>query len=1001
MNVADIVIRYRGEGFDSGQKQFDNLSKASSDAVSKIQSDAVKMRAALERSASGAGIPRRLELELALKPFREAESLRRLESELAAYGVNAGKASDANNALAQSDSRLSKAEMELAEAIRSRANAQKQVDVGGTNPAALQALENAKKRVMGAESGLAVITSEGNAGVIAANTRIIASENAITEARKARRALDSLDVQSSMSLVQWSSKVQEANKRVAQAESMRAEAVKARVAAETTSKSIGPTVSTVVPGLMRDERKGTALGRGTSTVTYTADDIRNISATSAPKSRTGDRFGRIGIDDDGNVSSFRMRNRIQQSIMGVAGLGEGPLEAIAQKWQYLDFMAKRYGTTISGLVAKAGPGLGILAGVAVLYKGLESTVKEGAKSFDEAGLSGRGYWSNLAAGLGIIDTWNLKHEKVAETLDRLSANYVRLKENMAFLKNASSADSGEAFAAMASSRRASAIDQRMSDIIGESKSIGAEYEAKRKAVGESTGGEAVDLYEEATGNRASYRQRRAVTSKWLRPETWITPGYDWTGEEGRMKEQSEAGLQDKVEVQRARGYAAKKQAEKLQSDLWNADIEEGMQSRSGVKRYDAGVSRQIKDIQEQFKGKLSVVEIDAKIRTIVNLSEAGRMVAEAVEKADMARFAGKRDFIQEKIASMNPDTIRSMGGKERVFATLQGNELNREESMASQRGELSVDQKMRRWLNAQTSRPSAYEEEGKRSQFGFEQRGEEMKSSSLRGTLNVTEAIAYATEKSMRATGAWQQALNKGTTEAQLLAKVLGEASEKQKHFTRNVLGRKAGADEQFSEWMEKNPNANDSQRITEYRRITNDVANNQRRSRELQEEAPDVQDELARRKREELQRTPGKKKGKTAWDELTDKKGKVLETEEDRESRVRGMVKPEADRINRRVQAFTGGMDRARSMWMDAAENTGRLANMSETHSVEAYRNRASYEQKKEMDPIVQAQLREAIKQSWQASQTNALLNRILSAMGGNPSNPSSGPVAAGVNDS
>lgn len=211
------------------------------------------------------------------------------------------------------------------------------------------------------------------------------------------------------------------------------------------------------------------------------------------------------------------------------------------------------------------------------------------------------------------------------------------------------------------------------------------------------------------------------------------------------------------------------------------------------------------------------------------------------------------------------------------------------------------------------------------------------------------------------------------------------QAEDAEKRFRQEVLGQRPGAVDRFDEWSRQNPDATEDDRIRKYRQFTNEEAERRSRLDELRGAAPDVVGELARRRREELQR-------QGLWDSYG-------ADEEERQARVEGEARPQAEAIQRQVNRYRSNIEKANSMWFSASENTGRLAEMSDVHSVAAYQHRASYDQKKEMDPLVQEQLRQAIKHTMEASQTNALLRQLISAVQGNPSNPSNyGGVSSNV---
>lgn len=141
------------------------------------------------------------------------------------------------------------------------------------------------------------------------------------------------------------------------------------------------------------DRRGTALGAGTSTVRYAAIEDE--------AGRSGERAGR----KFGEAFGFRAQNRVTNSLVAVAGL-DSPIGRVANTVEYLGHMADRSGLSIGQMLGKLAPSLAVAAGVGVITSQVVKLSDETDKLYESLGRPAPGGLENWLAGFKELATGN-------------------------------------------------------------------------------------------------------------------------------------------------------------------------------------------------------------------------------------------------------------------------------------------------------------------------------------------------------------------------------------------------------------------------------------------------------------------------------------------------------------------------------------------------------------------------------------------------------------------
>ena len=130
----------------------------------------------------------------------------------------------------------------------------------------------------------------------------------------------------------------------------------------------------------------------------------------------------------GGYRGFRMQQAVGRMALGTIGLEEGKLGMLANRLEYMHFMAERLGTSIPSMLMKFAPTIGIIGAVALVGKELNDVAEIGKKAFTDVGMAEEGFARNLMAGAGLLDVYKYKVEQTATVMEYAAQRIGALRE---------------------------------------------------------------------------------------------------------------------------------------------------------------------------------------------------------------------------------------------------------------------------------------------------------------------------------------------------------------------------------------------------------------------------------------------------------------------------------------------------------------------------------------------------------------------------------------------
>ena len=142
-----------------------------------------------------------------------------------------------------------------------------------------------------------------------------------------------------------------------------------------------------------------------------AETVNRINQVSnAAKRAGGEGFGAL------EHFLIRVSGGNRELMMGLRGL--------SQLMQGASGDTAKFGDALKATLAGVGVGLAAVA----VYKAFEGIADSGRQAFEDIGESSHGFFGDLLAGIGVIDTLNGKLEKTADVTSRLNDNFQRTQK---------------------------------------------------------------------------------------------------------------------------------------------------------------------------------------------------------------------------------------------------------------------------------------------------------------------------------------------------------------------------------------------------------------------------------------------------------------------------------------------------------------------------------------------------------------------------------------------
>lgn len=162
--------------------------------------------------------------------------------------------------------------------------------------------------------------------------------------------------------------------------------------------------------------------------TLTLEQIEAVKQKMTAMGADGEQaFQKLG--DGSERFSFRTQHHAQMAILAMAGL-QGPFTNLLYHMEYIQQMATNMGVSVTDMLTKFAPMIGVVAILGAVAKGFSEVGKIGKEALDEVGEADRGLFGDIEAGLNVLELLNTKLEKTDDVAKRMAEHFSLVNKNL-------------------------------------------------------------------------------------------------------------------------------------------------------------------------------------------------------------------------------------------------------------------------------------------------------------------------------------------------------------------------------------------------------------------------------------------------------------------------------------------------------------------------------------------------------------------------------------------